>query len=901
MTQNIQAEMLFSLLFKNLGPNYIEVMALDRFNQTNGRPTAYKEWVTSIEDAIAFSTLHDTLRHDTYMGVIPRKNQGGKKEDVAESEFVWADFDTGSTLWQALPPTAIVYSGNGTKDRPNTHCFWQTDQHHLPTEVEETSKMMCVLGADTGGKIKADNSYEFSHRLRIPGTRNFKTVTAGRPVILSEIHPDRIYNRQDLNGFLGLKGKNRDVWKYCQTGSYVGFPGESERDFWVSCVLYEANCSVEFIAFIIENTALINRPYGEEKHSGYAALTAKNAADWVDAKLIENQGRGLRVVVDEETEDKPAKKKADKAEKIPVDTGSLDDWHEEADGTWYKKTRVANFVFDPEKLVHVTGVAEDYFIGELRAEGQVWKEVVFPRHAFNDVPSMVKVLTRAATQWYINKPELVRLYLTYVYTKLRKKGVPVVAGKLSQGRYGDTWVVEGQTVTTEGIADSSEVKMIFIEQGSEHPKVHYTQEDNQDVFLQAACLLPFLNKPDIIWPMIGWYWATYHKPELYQRGYRFPILNIHGPRGSGKTELVERVFLPMLGHTDPSAYLLSNITPAAIYQLMGSSTSIPFAFQEYRSDDKAIRYKQLLMSLARSSYDNGVDIKGKPGKQIDRTELTAPFSVDGEDPFEDDGGLTQRLLSLSPMMDDISPGILGAVPPSRAYTSFQEITKLPLQKIAGSILVHALNSPIPIERAQSLMNLAFTIDMPDRVRKNLAVSLAGILSYCDFSLKSGVPAEYIPQVDTNFVLNVFNHALRNVVSITGDTTMMCDLFVRDVWNYLMMLPPGTLSTDRTIRAHILRGGEVHVHMQSSYNWWLLERIKSKQGHMELVSLKKQLQMRIVNPMTASKSQYILNLGNVSGPTGMGSFQGFSTNYDLLRQAGMDVLPPHSYLRVEVDQ
>lgn len=898
---NPQAEMLLGLLFKDIGENYIELMALDRHNLTDkGRPTPYKAWVKTIAEAVKFTNLHNSLRRDVYFGVAPRKAAGGNKEDVADCWFLWADFDTNSLLWQAIPPTAVVYSGSGSATTPNTHCYWQLDRPYPPAEIEEATKSLRALGADVAtGKIKADSSYEYSHRLRVPGTKNYKTSPIGRLVSLDYTDPSKVYNLEDIQAFASLKGKKKDVWKYCQTGSYAGFPGESERDFWVACTLYEAGCSDVFIVGIIENTHLFDRPAGEEKHERYATLTVDSAIRKVDSQL--QAAISVDLSDDGGVGEKPKKsskaEKTPKTEKIQVSTASLEDWHEEADGTWYKDNRVSNFVYDATKLVHIDGVSEDYFIGELRAEGQVWQDVTFPRHAFNDVASMVKHLTHAATQWYVNRPELVRLYLTYVYTKLRTKGVPMVEGKLAQGRYGDTWIVEGQTATPEGLIDSTNARMIFINHGSEYPKVAYSTEDASAVIKEVGRFLPFLHRPDIIWPMIGWYWATFHKPQLEIKNFRFPILNIHGQRGSGKTELVEKVFLPLMGHTHPSAYLLSNITPDAIRQLMASSTSIPFAFQEYRSD--AVKHKGLLMSLARSSYDNGVDLKGKPGRQIDRTELTAPFSVDGEDPFEDDGGLTQRLLSLMPSADDISGGVLGLVAPSRAYTCFQEITRLPLHSVAGSILLHALNTPLPIERAQRLFNMAFTVDMPDRVRKNLAVTLAGIMSYCDYALKNGISAAFIPEINVDFVTMALSHAFKNVVSLTGDSVMMCDIFIQDVWNYLMMLPSGTIAENQIIRAHMLRGGEIHIHYKTAYQWWLSRRLLLRQGYMDEASLKQQILSRVVKPIGTMTSQYVLSYGNQSGPAGKGSFQGFATNYELLQKAGLDVIAPPAFLRVEV--
>ena len=101
-------------------------------------------------DRVAHGLAGLASRTDVYVGVLPRRRRGGRREDlVARASVVWVDCDTDESI-RALDvfrprPAIVVASGTGE----NRHAYW-TLRHAVDLdEVEQLNRRLALaLRAD---------------------------------------------------------------------------------------------------------------------------------------------------------------------------------------------------------------------------------------------------------------------------------------------------------------------------------------------------------------------------------------------------------------------------------------------------------------------------------------------------------------------------------------------------------------------------------------------------------------------------------------------------------------------------------------------------------------------------------------------------------------------------------
>jgi len=125
-------------------------------------------------DRVAHGLAGLASRTDVYVGVLPRRRRGGRREDlVAQASVVWVDCDTDESI-QALdmfrPPPAIVVASGTAQNR---HAYW-TLRHAVDLDgVEQLNRRLALT-------LRADvRSGDAARILRPPGSANWKS---GRPV-----------------------------------------------------------------------------------------------------------------------------------------------------------------------------------------------------------------------------------------------------------------------------------------------------------------------------------------------------------------------------------------------------------------------------------------------------------------------------------------------------------------------------------------------------------------------------------------------------------------------------------------------------------------------------------------------------------------------------------------------
>jgi len=711
--------------------------------------------------------------HDLYYSPTLRRDGSGEKSSVIAGRVIWADVDLPDTQSlktlayrkppkPIMPPSLIVYSGWGW------HYYWVLDKWLDDVEMLETlNKLM-------GDDIDADHCWNANRILRVPGSVNHKH---GSPLECRVIEASSItYSASELLAYKSLAKKTKHK---VRTGESRGYPTRSERDFAVVRELLTAGLSQDLVRSIFQYHA-VGDSYRDRGEGGakYLERTMAAAAPEADRKAVE--------------------------------TSELD---EREDGYYIVKgrasRRVSTFVLNPTLLLQ--GEEQDAVQCDVRAGGFEWKSVTFTRTAFNGRPQMDKETRLASWQW-LGRDDDVRILLPHLLAKLESIGFPHIRATSVLGLHvqsGASWFVgDKSTLGVDGPRGSSDAPLVYLETRREHAKLGFdggatslTEVEGASLHTIAS-LLPSLNAPASIWPTLGWYFATPFKPAIEACGFRFPILNIFGTKGSGKTTSILRVFLPLLGQLEPKTYDAMT-TKFVILSLMGSSNAVPVAFSEFRQATANAFIRFILLS-----YDTGHDPRGRADQTTQDYPLSAPFSIDGEDAI-DDPACKERMIAIDYHPDNVAEG-------SDAWIAYQRLRTLTasFQLFATFYLQYCLqmlNSKelaLALSKAREVVLLAFPQGLPDRVRNNLSVCWFGISTFCTcWNVELPDPRVAL----TGVLNNVFSNQMGRVLTAA-------DEFVTDLVNHL--------ATHQGRIRWAPQEHEVWFQMTPAYNWWVQHKRRS---------------------------------------------------------------------------
>lgn len=689
--------LIFDLCFDNSSPKgYVEL-------SVGGTTRQHRKWLSLAVDQAATFLDSSEGQNNVYFGPAIREAPGKMgKDNCLSSQVCWVDYDRVERPVPILPPSVFVWSGHGW------HLYWKLGSTSTNLiRVEQANKALASSLGESG-------THNIDRLLRVPGTINAKDTNHPTPCRLVSSAPN-VYTLSSL--VLPPLLPNKIIRKII-TGDARGYPSRSERDWAIIKALVIAGFTDGDIRKIFEA-----HPCGDkfrdpgEGGPSYLAHTIKS-------------------VRKQHTPTTPANTfiEKDNCYHIKLKGGTR---------------QVSTFVLTPTLLLEGD---QDSIVSDVRAStapNQVHRDVVFPRSAFSRVTTFSRKLPKASWVWLGSDGD-VRSLLAYLSAQMEHHKIPKaiatsIIGRHPAGRPGSAnpsgpasstssanpieyFVADSYVLASDGtIWDTPrEAPIMYVESGREAPHLtHGPPPESQD-FELLAYLLPALNTPTRIWPMLGWFMAAPMKPVLARFGYRFPILNICGTRGSGKTSLILEVFQALLGYKDPCSYDVGT-TRFVTLSLLSSTNAIPIAFSEFRA-----AISPGFAKYVRLSYDVGKDARGRPDQTTVEYPLIAPFTVDGEDKLDDPAMLERAIVvMLSPQT------ILEGEP---AWEAFQLLPRLDLTSFGVPYLQHTLMADVGIllDVAEQAIREAFPERLPDRIRRNLTVCWLGVLTFSQFMLANGV-------------------------------------------------------------------------------------------------------------------------------------------------------------------
>lgn len=713
---------------------------------------------------------------DVFFGPAMRKTAGGEKTDVLGTKALWVDVDDPARPLSTLPPSAMIFSGHGW------HLYWFLTSPLL--DIEEMEELNRLLAKDVpGGDLGCWNC---NRVMRVPGTVNTKSDPI--PVVLKIFTPNLVY---DPDAFRVLESLSKAARHRIRTGDSRGFRSRSERDWQIVTELIAAGAEDGLIVKIFEN-----QPCGDKHRQSGSDAYLTHTLEKVREKL-------------------PITVKGARGPVAEVVTGL-----EEREDGYYLITRrgqrrISTFTLDPTLLLDGSAFeAEDAIVCNVKASGYVWENKTFSRSAFTAIAKMDRETPMAAWQ-FLGHDDDVRVLLPYLLSRLQENGLPKVAATPVMGLHvvKDKYIFVGdkQVVGSEQMWDGFKGPIAWLPSRKEHPEMALAT--NMEAFESIREHVPMLNTPESIWPMIGWYAASCMKPWLEANQYRFPILNVAGTKGSGKTTLIQRVFMPLFGQTDAKSYD-ANTTRFVVLALLGSSNAVPIAFSEFRYDsaEKFIRYVLL-------AYDTGHDPRGRSDQSTIDYPLSAPFSIDGEDLVEDPAARERIVVSF------LKPATVAEDSPY--YRAFKDFV-LP-EGFAGYYIQKCL-ARIEDGRALGLLRAArtalleaFPKRMPDRVRNNHTVAYFGALMFCDIvgiippgAETMGASIGSIYDVNSGRARTLVDGMVEDIVNACSQGTSAFK------WHY-----------DKSLNV-------LYFQLASSHSWWMASRRRQGRGALERDAIRAQL-------------------------------------------------------------
>lgn len=770
-----------------------------------------------------------------FFGAAPRLRTDVDK--VTRVTWLWVDVDSkqfgGDTeareaLRQyAAPPTFVVYSGHGY------HAYWQLMD---PADPAQAESLMRAIAQQVGG----DHTHDCTRLLRVPGTINYKDKSALVDCVLAESFPGLSWGFKDLRALLGLEA--RAIHRLV-TGDARGFKSRSERDWRAVRDLLAAGVTDGGIFTLFEQLPVGDklREANGEAYLTHTVVRARQFTSSTPLGLIEHEDCYW----------------------VPTKEG---------------KKIISSFVLRPTRLLKVVDGGEDYIETTVRASSFVWPGVSFAKSAFDSSHALLKKLPVASWQWMGSDVEARKL-LPFLMDELMNRGLPHTNGTVSVGRYGDMWVAPGGTFDKSRVYSSDEAPYVFVKEATlaegENSllSVEYPFPPESEYITLAkriGALLPGVNLPSVVVPMLGWFCATPLKPLFEQVGVRFPHLDLFGTRGSGKSSSVLQIFQPMLGWSKPRDYSCKT-TLFALLSLWSQSNAVPICFTEFRYEQGSTRLNDFIKVLC-IAYDVGYDVRGRADQTTKVYPLKAPICLDGEDALQDHAARERSIvLNLNP--ETIKEG-------TECHKVFREISKLPLIGFAGRYIQRTLiESPKSVEarfhKATEELFDAIPHPIPDRLRRNMAVVLVGLQLYNEHMAAFGVaPIHWTPET--------FRPMLEELL-VTFDswrTRALVDDFVEDLVTYV--------DSDQwnSHQGFFIQYDElsniIWFHLPGAVGWWAAKRRREGRLLLELSALRAQLRERSGGP-----EAFVYDQRERRTPSGL-TRSCYGINLGKCRDGGLDV-------------
>gem|GEM_PF-1365604 len=388
---------------------------------------------------------------------------------------------------------------------------------------------------------------------------------------------------------------------------------------------------------------------------------------------------------------------------------------------------LSSFTIEPTMRVETED--GELILGVARTDkGTVVAPLRLPLGAFHSKRDLIRQLPSADLQWTGSDNNVQGLLRV-----LARRPVPCRPGSNMLGEYrkGEhhVWLGPDCAIGKGGFLEPSPV--IYVPSGASLDKrVKYAPADDDSFLLVATTVfehLPRANKPEVMLPILGWFFATPMKPQLMKAVGSFPVLFVWGTQGSGKSSICTEVMWPLFGVRDAEPYS-STETEFALLKLLTSTRSIPVFIDEYKPYDMQRQRVNTLHRYLRRLYRGETEERGRPDLKVNTYHLQAPVCIAGETrPTE--AALLERIVTANPAkttLDEL---------PSYKH-SFRELRSVDLPLIAPRYIQFCLGRDFAVDlevARQVTRAMIGERKVPVRIVDNVTAVLLGVHLFEEFA------------------------------------------------------------------------------------------------------------------------------------------------------------------------
>ena len=238
---------------------------------------------------------------------------------------------------------------------------------------------------------------------------------------------------------------------------------------------------------------------------------------------------------------------------------------------------------------------------------------------------------------------------------------------------------------------------------------------------QLSKLLFNFNILPITATIIGFCASCFLKEKLWQSGrIKHNYLIITGESGSGKSETVENVIMPIFAATN-CTISSGQITRFVNARMSASSNLIPMIITEYKPTKLNKNRMDEISDLLRNAYDRTPAYRGRPDLILNEYQPLTPIIIVGEMGF-DETAIRERSLEVLFSKANIRDEII-----QRRFKMLKRRSR-ELRMLGRSLLNQALKiEPDELIRRHRAIEERINLSLPSRVKNSIANCMQGLL------------------------------------------------------------------------------------------------------------------------------------------------------------------------------
>lgn len=460
---------------------------------------------------------------------------------------------------------------------------------------------------------------------------------------------------------------------------------------------------------------------------------------------------------------------------------------------------VSSFTINPTLRVETED--GELIIGDaLTDKGTKVPNLRLPLSAFHSKRDLIRHLPSADLQWTGSDNNVQGLLRILARRPVPRRPGSSILGEYRRGEH-HVWLGPDCVIGRDGFLDAPPVT--YVPSGASLDKrVRYVTVDDAAFHAIAEVVfrcLPKVNKPEVILPILGWFFATPMKPRLMKAIGSFPTLFVWGTQGSGKSSICIEVMWPLFGVRDAEPYSATE-TEFALLKLLTSTCSVPVFIDEYKPYDMQRQRVNTLHRYLRRLYRGETEERGRPDLKVTTYHLQAPVCIAGETrPTE--AALLERIIVANP-----AKATLDELPECRE--AYRELRSVDLSLFAPRYIQFCLGRDFDVDFALAqgiTRELIGERKVPVRLVENLTAMVLGIHLFEEFARACGYA---LPDLGA-----------QKAVDAILDDLLETDHGVKNALDhFLEMLGVMAVQGDLRHRVHFaFHEGRLALHLESAYD------------------------------------------------------------------------------------